>query len=112
MRHATAIKLYSPIATSKLSSLIMFIRLGANAAQSSEGFRVERTGKMELKFTEGSRSLIVEVEPGEGLVIYRSSISTWSTPNEGETLAADEQERIMRNICAALDFLQVPYVLA
>jgi hypothetical protein len=67
---------------------------------------------MELKYTEGNRSLIIEVEPGEGLAVYRSSISVWSPPNEGEPVGGDERERIIRNICAALDFLHVPYVLA
>ncbi|HRZ46169.1 MAG TPA: Imm74 family immunity protein [Candidatus Paceibacterota bacterium] len=95
-----------------LPLLNMFTRLGPNSAQSSEGFRVERTGRMELKYTEADRNLVVEVEPGEGLAIYRSSISGWNPPNESEALTDDDRQRIVRNICAALDFLQVPYVLA
>ncbi|HOX03240.1 MAG TPA: Imm74 family immunity protein [Verrucomicrobiota bacterium] len=67
---------------------------------------------MELKYTEADRNLVVEVEPGEGLAIYRSSISGWNPPNESEALTDDDRQRIVRNICAALDFLQVPYVLA
>lgn len=90
----------------------MFTRLGPNSVQSLEGFRVERTGRMELKYTEGNRSLLVEVEPGDGLAIYRSSISGWNPPNEGDAISNEERQRIVRNICAALDFLQVPYVLA
>ncbi len=90
----------------------MFTQLGPNSAQSSEGFRVERTGRMELKYTEFGRSLVVEVEPGEGLAIYRNSITGWNSPNESDVLTDNERQRIIQNIAAALDFLQVRYVLA
>jgi hypothetical protein len=65
---------------------------------------------MELKYTESGRSLVVEVEPGEGLAIYRSSITSWDSPNEGDALTENDRQRIIRNISAALDFLQVTYV--
>jgi len=67
---------------------------------------------MELKYSEGHRSLLIEVEPGDGLAIYRASISAWNPPNKGNAITNEERERIIRNICAALDFLQVQYVLA
>jgi hypothetical protein len=67
---------------------------------------------MELKYTEGTRSLVIEVEPGDGLAIYRSSITSWNPPHEADVLTDDEGRRIIHNICAALDFLEVPYVLA
>lgn len=67
---------------------------------------------MELKYSENHRSLLVEVEPGDGLAIYQSSISAWNPPNEGDAITSEERERIIRNICDALDFLQVKYVLA
>lgn len=89
-----------------------FTRLGPNSAQSPDGFRVERVGRMELRYTEGSHSLVVEVEPGEGLAVYASSISVWDPPNERDVLDNSDRRRIVRNLCAALEFLEVPYVLA
>lgn len=90
----------------------MLTRLGPNSAQSSDGFRVERTGRMELTYTEGRRTLLVEVEPGDKLAIYRSSITNWSPPHETDTINVDERQRIIRNICTLLEFLQVPHILA
>jgi hypothetical protein len=90
----------------------MFTRLGSNSAQSTDGFRVERTGRMELKYTEGNHVLTVEVEPGDGLAIYRSSIRAWNSPNENDDFTDEDKQRIIHNICAALDFLGTPYVLA
>ena len=90
----------------------MFTRLGPNSVQSSDGFCVERTGRMDMKYTEGSRSLTVEVESGDGLAIYRSSIVGWNPPNENDDLTGDDKQRIIHNICVALDFLKTPYVLA
>ncbi len=90
----------------------MFTHLGPNSAESSEGIKVERIGRTELRYSEGGRSLIVEVEPGNELAIYRASITRWNSPNDNEVLTGDEKNRIVRNICAALDFLKTPYVLA
>ena len=89
----------------------MFSRLGPNAARSSDGFEVVRTGRMQLKYREGSRSLTVEVEPGDGLAIYRGSVVGWDAPHEDRGLTPDQKHRIVERICAALDFLGVPYVL-
>lgn len=90
----------------------MFTRLGPNSAQSSEGFRVERAGRMELKYTEDNHAITIEVEPGDGLAIYQSSIVSWNPPNENDVLSNEDKQRIIHNVCAALDFLKVDYVLA
>ena len=90
----------------------MFTKLGPNSVESAEGFRIERTGRMELSYREGHRSLFIVVEPGNGLAIYRASISAWNPPNEGDPITSEERKRIIRNVCGALDFLQVHYVLA
>ncbi len=89
----------------------MFTQLGPNAAQSNEGFRVERTGRNHLKYSEGARSILIEVEPGDGLAIYASSISGWGGGSEGEPVKQPDMERIIKNVCQALDFLQTPYVV-
>lgn len=90
----------------------MFTRLGPNSAQSTDGFRVERIGRMELKYSEGSRSVTVEVEPGDGLAIYRGTITSWNPPHNDDSLTGEDMARIIRNICAALEFLGTEYVLA
>jgi hypothetical protein len=89
----------------------MFTQLGPNSAQSSNGFKVERTGRDHLKYSEGDRFIVIDVEPGDGLAIYTSSISTWSGGSEAEPVKQPEIDRIIKNVCQALDFLQTPYVV-
>lgn len=89
----------------------MFKQLGPNSAQSSEGFKVERTGRTDLKYSEGVRSIIIEVEPGDGLAIYTSSIVAWTVGDIPEPIHREDADRIIRNVCEALDFLQTPYVV-
>lgn len=89
----------------------MFKQLGPNSAESSDGFKVERTGRSELRYTEGARSVIIEVEPGDGLAIYTSSISAWSLGGTTKPIHREEVDRITRNVGEALDFLQTPYVV-
>jgi len=89
----------------------MFTQLGPNAAQSTEGFKVERTGRNHLKYSESNRSILIDVEPGDGLAIYTSSISVWSGGSEAERVNKMDIERIIKNVCEALDFLKTPYVV-
>lgn len=89
----------------------MFTQLGPNAAQSSEGFKVERTGRDYLKYSENNRYILIDVEPGNGLAIYTSSISVWSGGSETEPIEKMDVERIIKNVCKALDYLQTPYVV-
>jgi hypothetical protein len=89
----------------------MFTQLGTNAAQSSEGFKVERAGRNYLKYSEGDLSTLIEVEPGDGLAIYTSSISRWSGGSEHEPFKQTDIQRIIKNVCKTLEFLQTPYVV-
>ena len=89
----------------------MFKILGPNSAESSDGFKVERIGRNEIKYTEGVRSVIVEVEPGDGLAIYTSSITAWTVGGTAEPIHREDADRIIKNVCEALDFLQTPYVV-
>jgi len=89
----------------------MFKQLGPNSAESSDGFKVERTGRNELRYSEGVRSVIIEVEPGNGLAIYTSSISTWIIGGATEQIHREDANRIISNVCEALDFLKTPYVV-
>ncbi len=77
----------------------MFIRSGPNSATSSEGYSVSRTERCVLQYTEGERLLIVEVELGEQLAVYASSLS------------CGDRDLIVDRIGKALDFLGVPHVI-
>lgn len=66
---------------------------------------------MELRYTESGKSLIVEVEPGDGLAVYTSTITGWQTPHEAEPFTASDKTRVIANIAEALRFLGVDFVL-
>jgi hypothetical protein len=89
----------------------MFTQLGPNSVQSSNGFKVERKSRIQIKYTEGERSVVIEVEPGDGLAIYVSSIAAWTTLAGNEPIGRGEVARIVDNLCQALEFLKIPYLL-
>ncbi len=49
------------------------------------------------------------MEPSDGLAIYRECIVAWEAPNTDDQLLAEDKERILKNIAAALDFLGQKY---
>ena len=76
-----------------------FKKIEINAVQSDDGFVVKRKSRFELEYTEKEEKIIIEVEPGKGLAIYVS------------TLECDDKKRIVKNICDALDYMKVDYIL-
>ncbi len=76
-----------------------FNKIEVNAAQSDAGFTVRRKSRFEIEYIEKKRIIIIGVEPGKGLAVYIS------------TLQCDDKERIVKNVCDALDFLKVDYIL-
>jgi hypothetical protein len=89
----------------------MFTKLGPNSAKSDEGFMVSRISRDELEYKIGSKRLLVEVEPGDGLAIYPSTIVWWETEGEKEYVSKRQKAKIIKNICDALDFLKIKYVI-
>lgn len=87
----------------------MFSRTGPNSVKSSDGFSVSRVTRNSIRYTEGSREMDIEVEPGEGLAIYKSSITAWIHEGQREPVLEHEVTRIIKNLCAALEFLQTPH---
>jgi hypothetical protein len=77
-----------------------FKKIGVNAAESNTGFVVRRKSRFELEYIENGETVNIEVEPGDGLAIYVSS------------LKRSGSEQIIKNICAAMDFLGTKYVLS
>jgi hypothetical protein len=66
---------------------------------------------MELRYTESGKSLIVEIEPGDGLAVYTSTITGWQAPHDAESFTASDKTRVIANIAEALRFLGVDFVL-
>jgi len=90
----------------------MFKQLGPNEAASTEGYSIKRAGRFELLYTEGERKISVEVEPGDGLAIYTSSISYWKMNDGSEVeVTSEELEKVVARISKALNFLNTEHVI-
>lgn len=76
-----------------------FKQIGMNAVASDDGFVVRRKSRSELEYVENDRHVSIEVEPGDGLAVYVSG------------LECDNMDRIIRNVCAALNHMKVRYIL-
>lgn len=94
-----------------------FRRLHLQGVSSSRGFSVERVDRHHLRYAEGDRHLLVEVEPGwrDGkdyyLAVYASTLQSWEQPHEAELIGAEKRDEILRRIGDALRFLGTQYVL-
>jgi hypothetical protein len=66
---------------------------------------------MELRYEEDGRSLFIEVEAGDGLAVYAQTISGWDPPHHGEKISADKKTEILQNVGAALEYMNVKYVI-
>lgn len=89
----------------------MFTKLGPNSVKSDEGFTVSRISRDDIEYKIGSKRLLVQVEPGEGLAIYPSTIEWWETEGDKEYISKEEKAQIIKNICDALTFLKIKYVV-
>ena len=76
-----------------------FKKIEINAVQSDSGFVVRRKSRFELEYIEKGKNIIIEVEPGKGLAVYAS------------TLQCNDKEQVVKNVCDALDFMDVDYIL-
>jgi hypothetical protein len=85
----------------------MLKSLGPSWVESSDGYTVRRTNRTELIYTEGERTVVVEVEPGDGLAVYAQTIKEWKEPFEDEPLTAADRERILSRIMEALAHMDV-----
>jgi len=89
----------------------VFKKTGPNAALSDEGFFVKRLTRNSLEYREGNRSLIIEVEPGIDLAIYKDSIQTWNQPEGRSVVASQEKQRILDNVQKAMAFLGINFTV-
>ena len=89
----------------------MFKKTWPNGVKSDSGVSIRRTDRFELEYKEHERTLVVEVEPGDGLAVYTSTIKQWKPPHDSETISQEDKHRIINNIKAAMDFAEWKYVL-
>ena len=83
-----------------ISGILMdFKKIGINAVRSNTGFIVKRTNRFELEYIDKNNKISIEVEPGKDLALYVSF------------LEIDNKERIVKNVCQALDYMKVAYTL-
>jgi hypothetical protein len=82
----------------------MFTWMNKQDVRSTEGFEVQRTGRFTAEYREGSRRLVVYVEGGSnGFVNFnRRCFERWG--NSSMRNSEQEQERMIKNFLAALEF--------
>ena len=71
--------------------------------ESDTGYSVERLGRDGLRYHEGGRSVLIDVEmlATKGFAIYADSIKKWDPPNKSR-ISNQERDRIVDNVRLAL----------
>ncbi|MDQ3803541.1 MAG: Imm74 family immunity protein [Acidobacteriota bacterium] len=83
-------------------------------AISDAGFEVKIRRPHDIEYREGGRLLMAYMEmlSGEHQIYLDSrSIRAWNPPFQNELIAVEKKQKILSNICAALDFLGLKYVI-
>lgn len=83
-------------------------------AESDEGFSVQFRGLHDLLYREGDRHLVAFRERLIGtpsVDIDSASIEKWQPPHDNEVISENKRRQILHNICSALDFLQITYIV-
>lgn len=73
----------------------MFKKIWPNGVKSDKGFSIRRTDRFELEYKEYGKTLIIEVDPGDDMVVYTSTIKQWKPPNELENITKEDKQRII-----------------
>ena len=55
-------------------------KLGPSHVRSAKGFQVRRLSRFALSYMEGDAEVLIEVESGDGLAVYSSTIREWRFP--------------------------------
>ncbi len=83
-------------------------------AKSGSGFSVRFKGLHDVIYQEGDKVLVAfrEMLTGDPSVdIDSTSIESWEKPHQNEIISSEKKQEILENICAALDFLGITYVV-
>jgi hypothetical protein len=77
-----------------------------NTIKSDEGFSVKILGRTQLKYTEDTKNMTVEIEmlAIAGISLFKDSVQNWAPPNDTEPITEDKRNEIIGNICRAMDF--------
>ena len=82
-------------------------RLFRDEVVGDEGFRVKLLGRMDIRYTERDRTIVVGAERmlDNSILILPRPWRGWDPPHERERLTAEEWERILRNVVRACGVL-------
>ena len=86
----------------------MFTETGVNSLASTDGFAVRRRSRSELEYKTDNKTVVIEVEPGDALAIYISSVRKWDS--EGGEIGPVQRDQIAKNVAAAMNFWRLEYV--
>ena len=88
--------------------------LWGTGAKSDLGFSVRFRGLHDVVYREGDRVLVAFRERLTGdpsVDIDSASIESWEPPWQNEEISSEKKRQILENICAALDFLRITYIV-
>jgi hypothetical protein len=85
-----------------------------HGAKSGTGFEVRLKGLHDVEYRESDKVLTAFRERLVGepsMELDPSSIESWNPPYQDESITPARKKQILENICAALDFLGLTYVI-
>ena len=87
----------------------MFKKRWFNVITSDEGFSVKILGRTGVKYTEGSKTMVIDSEvlatkSPTALVLSKNSIRTWDPPHKNELIDDAKRDVIIDNVRRALRF--------
>lgn len=92
----------------------MFRKTWWNGIISESGFSVKLRRPHNIEYRENGKLLIAYMDILRGtpaIDIDSGSIRTWHSPHDGELISPEKKQHILDNICAALTFSGLTYVI-
>lgn len=86
-----------------------FIKLGPSSVKHSTGYIVSLVKRYLMEYREDNHLMIIEIDDGKSLGIYKGTIKEWQPPYDNEIISKEKTEEIIRNIKDALNFLGIKY---
>ena len=83
-------------------------------AKSDSGFLIRFRGLHDVIYREGDKVLVAFRERLTGdpsVDVDSASIESWEPPYQNEIISSEKKRQILDNICAALDFLGITYLV-
>jgi hypothetical protein len=86
----------------------MDFKITGPCSMQASTFFISEVGRPYLKYGEADRLLHIDVDDGEILTVYLSSVKMWTIPPD-EPLLPNERARIAANLTKGLTFLGIPH---